>query len=149
MIVDNKNQNLINHSGVSTIDVLSRYSSGKFRFVTKVRAGFMSVVDARPFENKRLKHYPEEIISGFKKNALQTVEFSPDGSDTWLTVFARSGKKIHLIDETILASLTVGTINSLFLDTTIYNQNQYRMVGAKTWACKAYVDNRVAEVENC
>lgn len=148
MIVNN-NPNLINRAAVSTVDVLSQYNSGKFRFISKVKAGFMTIVDARDFENKTYMQHPEEILRRFQKNALQTVEFCPEGSEAWLTVFARSGKKIHFIDKTILVDLTVGTINSLFLDTTLYNQNQYAMVDAKTWACKAFVSNRVAEVENC
>ena len=87
--------------------------------------------------------YPESIITGYKKGALQTVEFCPDGGDYYLTVFARKGNKIVIIDKTILGHLTVGTINQLFLNTNLYNQEQYSAVGAKTWADRAYVPYQV------
>jgi hypothetical protein len=35
-----------------------------------------------------------------------------EGGQHWLTVFARKGKKVVVIDEEILKGLTVGTINS-------------------------------------
>lgn len=113
--------------------------NGKYRCITKCRAGFMTVVEARDFENERYNKYPEAILSDWKKGALQTVEFQPEGSNNWLTVFARKGNKIVLIDEVILSNLTVGTINQLYYNTNLYNQNQYRTVGAKTWADKAFV----------
>jgi hypothetical protein len=136
--------NLINTTGVPTIDVLANYSKGKFRHVVKCRAGFLTIVDARDFENERFIKYPEIIISGFKKGGLQTVQFQPEGSDHWLTLFARVGKKIHLIDETILKNLTVGTINSMFSNTALYSQHQYSAVNSKTWESKAYVMNEAA-----
>jgi len=136
--------NLINTTGIPTIDVLANYSNGKFRHVVKCRAGFLTIVDARDFENERFIKYPETIISGFKKGGLQTVQFQPEGSDHWLTLFARVGKKIHLIDETILKNLTVGTINSMFYNTALYSQHQYSAVNSKTWASKAYVMNEAA-----
>ena len=43
-----------------------------------------------------------------------------------------------MIDEAILADLTVGTINSMFYNTNLYSQAQYQAVGAKTWADKAF-----------
>jgi len=129
---------LINTTGINTINVMSNYQGGRFRHVVKCRAGFMTVVDSRDFENQRYFKYPETLISGYNKGALQTVQFQPEGSDTWLTLFARTGKKIHFIDETILKELTVGTINSMFLNTNLYSQLQYSRVGSKTWASYAY-----------
>jgi hypothetical protein len=67
------------------------------------------------------------------------VEFQAEGTDTWLTVFARVGKKIHVIDEDILRTLDIGTINQLWYNTELYSQAQYNAVGAKTWADLAYV----------
>jgi hypothetical protein len=87
--------------------------------------------------------YPESIITGYLKGALQTVEFQPDGWDGYITVFARKGNKIVLIDEVILSHLTVGAINQLFSNTNLYNQAQYSAVGARTWADRAYVPYNV------
>jgi hypothetical protein len=101
----------------------------------------MTIVDGRDFDNERYMQYPESLINGYKKGALQTVQFNPEGTDIWLTIFARVGKKIHLCDQTILRDLTVGTINGLYYNTNFYSQSQYRAVGATSWASKAFVEN--------
>ena len=132
---------IINVNRIPTVDYLKDYTAGKFRFITKTRAGFYTVTDARYWDNPRLIANPESILTGYKKGALQTVEFCPEGSDYYFTVFARVGKKIKLIDEAILASLTVGTINSLWYNTELYSQHQYKAVNSKTWASMAYVMN--------
>ena len=85
-------------------------------------------------------------MSSFKKGALQTVQFKADGSDFWLTVFARVGKKIKLVDEDLLKGLKVGTINSMWYNTELYNSNQYKSVNSKTWDSMAFVMNE-KEVE--
>ena len=125
---------------IMTVDILTQYPKGKFRSVVKTKLGF-TVVDARSFDNERMIKNPESIIAGYKKGTLQTVEFCPDGSDFYLTVFARVGKKVNLIDESIMAALTVGTINSMYYNTNLYSQEQYQAVNSKTWASKAYVMN--------
>jgi hypothetical protein len=132
-------KNLVNIAGIHTVNVLEAYSKGKFRVVTKCRAGWMTIIDCRDYDNEWFMQQPESIIAGYTKGSLQTVEFCPDGGDYYLTVFARKGNKIVLIDETILGNLTVGTINSIFSNTNLYNQDQYNAVGAKTWADRAYV----------
>ena len=135
--------NLVNISGINTVNVLSAYSKGKFRTIVKCPAGFMTITDSRDWDNGYHMTYPESIITRYKKGALQTVEFCPDGGDYYLTVFARKGNKIVLIDNTILGNLTVGTINQLYSNTNLYNQTQYSAVGAKTWADRAYVPYQV------
>lgn len=138
-------KNLVNIAGINTVNVLGAYTNtkGKFRFITKCRAGWMTISDARSYDNEYFMAHPESIITGHVKGALQTVEFQPEGYDLYLTVFARKGNKIALIDEVILEHLTVGTINSLFSNTNLYNQTQYEVVGAKTWADRAYVPYNV------
>ena len=138
--------NLVNITGINTVNVLSSYSKGKFRIVSKCRAGWMTITDCRDYDNEWFGQHPESIITGYTKGSLQTVEFCPGGGDYYLTVFARKGKKIVLIDETILGNLTVGTINQLFVDTNLYSQTQYQAVGAKTWADRAYVPYQVPVV---
>ncbi len=132
---------IINVTGIPTVDYLKSYSAGKFRFVTKTRAGFYTVSDARDFDNPRYMANPEGLLTGYKKGVLQTVQFCPEGSDYYFTVFARVGKKIKLVDTAILEKLTVGTINSLYYNTELYSQYLYKAVGSKTWASMAYVMN--------
>ena len=137
---------IINTTGVQTTDAINNVTLGKIknaRFIAKTRAGFMTMVDARDFDVEGYNKRPESLVSGYKKGALQTVQVQFESSDYWFTVFARSGKKVQLIDEAILRDLTVGTINSCFLNTALYSQLQYSAVGAKSWACKAYVMNEV------
>ena len=139
-------KNLVNTIGIKTNQVLSTSSKGKFRFIVKCRAGFMTIVDARESDNEQYIKYPETLLSSHVKGALQTIEFQPEGYDTYLTVFAKVGKKIVTIDETILADLSVATINQFWLNTELYNQSQYSAVGAKTWASKAFQKNVELEV---
>ena len=133
--------NLVNIAGINTVNVLGAYANtkGKFRTISKCRAGWMTISDCRSYDNEYFIAHPESIITGYKKGSLQTVEFQPEGFDTYLTVFARKGNKIVLIDEEILGHITVGTINQLFPDTNLYSQAQYIAVGAKTWADRAYI----------
>jgi|688.fasta_scaffold569559_1 hypothetical protein len=135
---------IINTTGVHTTDTINNVTTGKIvkvRFISKSRAGFMTIVDAKEWDIEGYNDHPERLITGFKKGALQTVEVQFEGSDYYFNVFARQGKKIHMIDEAILADLTVGAINSLFLNTDLYRQTQYTAVNAATWASKAYVMN--------
>jgi hypothetical protein len=117
---------------------------GEYRAIVKVRAGFMTTVDdLGVVANWGRKNWNSaiDVFRGFKKGALQTIQFKPEGSNNWLTVFARSGKSIKLADVALLADLTVGDINQDWSNTNLYNQAQYAAVGSKTWADKAYVKN--------
>jgi hypothetical protein len=125
-----------------TTDILTQYKSGKFRMVVKTKLG-MTVCDARSFDNPRIMANPDSAISGYKSGALQTVQFCPEGSDFYLTIFSRTGKKVKLIDESILAALTVGTINGMFSNTNLMDMQQYKLVGATSWASRAFVQNEV------
>ena len=123
-----------------TVDILSQYGAGQFRMVVKTKLG-MTVCDTRDFDNPRIMANPECAISGYKKGALQTVQFCPEGSDYYLTIFSRTGKKVKLIDESILANLTVGTINSMYSNTNLMDMEQYKSVGSRSWASMAFVQN--------
>ena len=135
-------KDLININNLPTTDILSRYKSGKIRFITKCRAGYMVCTEARDFDNVNLLNNPDLFLRMYKKGALQTIEFQPEGVSGYLTIFARSGKKIKLIDETILGNLTVGTINSYWVNTDLYDQSQYQAVGATNWTSYAYRLNK-------
>jgi hypothetical protein len=134
-------ENLVNTTDVRTVNVLGAYPNtvGKFRFISKCRAGWMTISDARDWDNEHYMQYPEALLTAYKKGALQTIEFQPEGTGIWLTVFAKKGNKIILMDETIMAHLTVGTINQYWVNTNLYSQSQYAAVGAKTWADRAFV----------
>lgn len=138
---------LVNTTKINTVDYLKDYTAGKFRFVTKCTAGFMTVSDAKPYDNAYFIKHPEALLNVYKKGVLQTVEFCPDGGDYYLTIFGKKGNKIVIIDETILVNLTVGTINGLWYNTNLYSQTQYNAVQAKTWADRAYTDNVIAGVD--
>ena len=139
-------QIVLRDQDIRTTDCLSQFKSGKFRMIIKTRLG-MTCRDCKDWDSTRLMKYPEAIISGYKKGVLQTVEFCPDGSDFYLTVFSRTGKKVKLIDETILANLTVGVINSMYTNTNLYSQDQYKMVNSTSWASKAFVMNKELKTE--
>ena len=131
---------------IMTVNILDQSPKGEFRHVVKTRLG-MTCCDARDFDNVRMNKYPESIISGYKRGALQTVQFRPEGSNIWLTVFSRTGKKVKLMDEAIMRNLTVGTINSMFNNTNLMDTGQYKAVNSSTWASKAFVmnENKVEE----
>jgi hypothetical protein len=140
---------LINVIGINEVNYLSKYVSGKFRFVSKSRAGFMICNDAQDFENAKYMKNPGHLLGAFQRGTLQSIQFKPEGSDFWLTVFARTGKKINFIDTAILTNLTVGTINQYFDNTDLMNHFQYDAVNAKSWASRAFVMNTPVEEVAC
>ena len=105
---------------------------GIFQAITKVQAGFMVAYEIG-------SDLPS--LNGWKKGALKSLQFKAEGTNHWMTVFAKKGTKVILLDEKIAETITVGTINSLFYNTNLYDQNQYKAVGAKTWADKVFVMN--------
>ena len=109
----------------------------EFRAVSKTKGG-MAIVDFRDFENKRFTENPSSILGYFKKGALQSVDMRVIGTDYWFTAFRRTGKKINMIDKALLQDLKVGTINSTWYNTDLYNYAQYKLVNAKTWDSYAY-----------
>ncbi len=141
-----KNKNIINRTGIQSVDIINNLhyptGAGKFRFITKCQAGYMTCNDARDFDDQRLYENPAGVLSSYKKGALHTVEYKPVGSDTYFTVFAKRGNKILIMDEAIMMGLDIGTVNQLWFNTNLYNQDQYRAVNSKTWADKVFVMNQ-------
>lgn len=124
-------KNIINAIGINTVDFIQG-RKGTYQAIVKVPAGFMSAYEVGT-------ELPS--LSRWKKGSLQTIQFRAEGSNAWLTVFARKGNKIVLVDQEVLETLEVGTINQLFFNTNLYSQLQYAAVKAKTWADKAFVMN--------
>ena len=118
--------------------------NGQYRAIVKVPAGFMTVVDDLGITanwGKQQWNKAIDVFRGFKRGALQSIQFRAEGSDNWITVFARTGNKVKSIDNELLADINVGDINQDWSRSNLYNQRQYEAVGAKTWADKAFVKN--------
>ena len=118
---------------------------GEFRFVLK-QANGLGISVASPTMNATFNTHLELTLSMGKKGVVQTVEFKAEDGEHWFPIFKRKGKKIQ-IDRELLNVLTVGTINSLFLNTELYNQEQYKLNGAKTWADLAYGKNELETIK--
>ena len=120
-----------NIKGLQVVDWIGD-RKGIFQAIVKVQAGFMIASEIG-------SELPS--LSRWKKGALQTIQFKAEGTNHWMTVFAKKGTKVVLIDEKIAETITVGTINSLFYNTNLMDQTQYQTVKAKTWADKAFLLN--------
>jgi hypothetical protein len=113
---------------------------GIFQAITKVPAGYMVAYEIG-------SELPS--LNRWKKGALQAIQFQPEGSNAWLTVFAKKGTKVILMDQAIAERLEVGTVNSLFYNTNLMDHNQYKAVNAKTWADKVFVVNENTLEKSC
>jgi hypothetical protein len=111
---------------------------GEFTAIIRCKGGF-PITNRRPREQwPTIKH----VFDWFKSNSILAIEFKPDGVDHTYTVYARKGSKIVIMDTALARELTVGDINSCMSNTNLCDQKQYDFVNAKTWASKAFVQNR-------
>jgi hypothetical protein len=117
--------------GLTVVDFIGG-RKGIFQAITKVPAGFMIAAEIG-------SELPS--LNRWKKGALQTIQFKVEGSSLWMTVFAKKGTKVILLDEKLAEKIEVGTINQLFYNTNLMDHNQYKAVNAKTWADKAFLLN--------
>ena len=120
-----------NIKGLTVVDFIGG-RKGIFQAIVKVPAGFMSAYEIG-------SELP--CLNRWKKGALQSIQFKAEGTNHWMTVFAKKGTKIILLDEKLAEKIEVGTINQLFYNTNLMDQKQYQAVGAKTWADKAFLLN--------
>jgi hypothetical protein len=137
-----------NTNNIHSVDFIQG-RSGEYRAIVKVKAGFMTIVDDLGIQCKwesgaRWKS-ALDVFKSFKKGALQTIEFKAEGSENWLTVFARSGNKVKLMDEQMFMTMRVGDINQDWSNTNLYSQTNYALAGAKTWADLAFALNESKE----
>ena len=121
-----------NIKGLSVVDYIGE-DKGLFQAVIKVPAGFIVAYEIG-------SDLPS--LGQWKKGTLQTLQFKREGSPAWLTVFAKKGNKVMLIDRALAEQLKVGTVNQLFYNTNLMDQVQYKAVNAKTWADKVFVVNQ-------
>jgi hypothetical protein len=136
-----------NTTNINTVDFI-KGRQGQYRAIVKVKAGFMTVVDdlgIRANWGRQQWNSPLDVFRDFKKGALQTIEFKAEGSDNWLTVFARSGKTVKLMDVEMFMAMKVGDINQNWYNTNLYSQTNYALAGAKTWADLAFALNESKE----
>ena len=117
--------------GLQVVDFIGE-RKGTFQAIVKVQAGFMSTCQIG-------SELPS--LTKWKKGALLTIEFQPEGTNYWLTVFAKKSTKVIIIDQALAQQLEVGVVNQLFFNTNLMDQNQYKAVNAKTWADKVFVLN--------
>ena len=120
-----------NIKGLAVVDYIGK-KKGIFQAIVKVQVGFMIASEIG-------SELPN--LNRWKKGALQTIQFKAEGTSHWMTVFAKVGKKVVLLDEKIAETVDVGTVNSLFYNTNLMDHNQYKAVNAKTWADKVFVMN--------
>ena len=102
----------------------------EFRIAGKCQAGFINIHDT--------KGTPAEVISGYKKNTLVNIQ-AKNEYGTWMNVYTTKGGKWYSIDLGFLKVITVGTMRCSFPD--MCDMNLWEMVGAKTWADKAFTQN--------
>ena len=74
-----------------------------------------------------------DVFRCYTQKGLQTIQFNPEGSEHWFTVFARKGKKVVSMDEELFMTMKVGDINQDWSRTNLYSQTNYRIAGANTW----------------
>jgi hypothetical protein len=142
---------IINSERINQVDFIQD-RKGEYQAIVKVQAGFMTTVDDLGIKCK-WESGPQwkraiNVFRNFKKGALQTIQFKAEGSDNWLTVFARKGNKIVLMDTQLFLDMEVGDINQNWSNSNLYSQTNYRLCNAKTWADKAFVNNTPEDVFN-
>ena len=135
---------IFNTERINQVDFIQS-RNGQFRAIVKVQAGFLTVVDDLgiqcKWESGAQWKSALSVFKNFKKGALQTIQFKAEGSDNWLTVFARKGNKIVLMDTDLFLTMKVGDINQDWSNTNLYSQTNYALAGAKTWADYAFISN--------
>jgi hypothetical protein len=106
----------------------------EFRVAAKCQAGFVNISD--------IKGTPYDAISGWSKNGLVNIQVKHtyDNDKTlWFNVLTIKSGKWYSIDLGFLKVLTVGNMRTSFPD--MCDMNLWELVGAKTWADKAFNQN--------
>ena len=140
-------QQIINTTNINEVDFITG-RTGEYRAIVKCKAGFMVVVEDLGIQNKWSGgadwKRAIDVFRGFKKGALQTIQFRADGTKHWLTVFAKVGTKVKLMDQQMFRDMRIGDINQNWSNTNLYSQGQYSIVNGKTWDSKAFIMNQAA-----
>jgi hypothetical protein len=108
-------------------DVEKQY---EFRVAAKCQAGFINISDWTTF--------PYEVVSSWSKNSLVNVQMKGE-SGHWFNVLTTKGGKWYSIDRGFLEVITVGAMRQSFPD--MCDMSLWALVGTKTWADKAFIQN--------
>ena len=103
----------------------------KFRSAAKCKAGFINIHD--------FQDTPQGAICTWSKNALVNLQVEVEydnGHKNWMNVYTTKGGRWYSIDRGFLEVLTVGSMRTAFPE--MCDMNLWEMVGAKTWADKAF-----------
>ena len=106
----------------------------EFRVAAKCQAGFINISD--------VTGTPYDAIAGWSKNGLVNIQVKhtyDNGKVLWFNVLTTKSGKWHSIDLGFLKVLTVGNMRTSFPD--MCDMTLWEMVGAKTWADYAFINN--------
>jgi hypothetical protein len=106
----------------------------EFRVASKCQAGFVTISD--------ITGTPYDAIANWSKNGLVNIQVKhsyDNGKVLWFNVFTTKGGKWYSIDRGFLEVLTVGNMRCSFPD--MCDMKLWELVGTKTWADKAFVQN--------
>ena len=118
------------HINVSNLTELG--TEYRFRYTAKARAGFPVIGDAEcTIDN--LRYYLS------KNTTVVEMEKMIEGKPYWFHILTTKGGKWHSIDKGFLETITVGTMRESFPD--MCDMKLWELVGTKTWADKAFVQN--------
>lgn len=98
----------------------------EFRIAGKCKAGFINIHDTKG---------TVDVIRGYGKNSLVNIQVKNEYGQ-WMNVYTTKGGKWYSIDLGFLKVITVGTMRQSFPD--MCDMNLWTLVGAKTWADKAF-----------
>jgi len=102
----------------------------EFRIAGKCQAGFVTIHDTTTTAY--------DVIRGYSKNSLVNIQIKNEHGH-WMNVYTTKGNKWYSIDRGFLEVLTVGTMRESFPD--MCDMELWKLVGTKTWADKAFVQN--------
>lgn len=139
-----KKVQIINTENINETEFING-RKGEYRAIVKCRAGFMTIVDDLGIQanwGRQNWNSAMDVFRNFQKGALQTIQFKAEGTNSWLTVFARKANKVILMDKQMFMDMKVGDINQDWSNTNLYSQNNYKICKAKTWDDKAFVINK-------
>lgn len=106
----------------------------EFRIAAKCKAGFVNISDYTTT--------PNEVLRFWKKNSLVNIQMKhtyENGTIIWHNVFTTKNNIWHSIDLGFLKGITVGTMRESFPN--MCDMSLWQLVGAKTWADKAFAQN--------
>ena len=69
---------------------------GEYRAVTKCRAGFPTIYDMGALFS------PLSALHRVRPEALLNLQYKPKGCEYWLCLYARKGRKIVVVDKSLL-----------------------------------------------